>query len=96
MVGGCLISLREGVMEGDARAIISETTEIWLGSLLFLHVNSHDLDLVISQSNLDFELVWHDELISLNGVVVILLLLNNLKVFLAHHLLLLLLQLHLL
>ena len=49
--------------------------------------------LIVSKSDLDFELVWHDELICLNRVIVVLLLLSHLEVLLSHHLLLLLLLL---
>ena len=89
----CLIGLREGVVVRDASAIISEAAEVLLGSLLFLDSNSNDFDLIIGETDLNFELVGHNEFISLNRIVVVLLLLSDLVTLLHHlflHLLLLL------
>ena len=77
----------------DARAVISEAAKVWLGPLLLLDSDCHDFDLVISEADLDFELVGHNEFISLNRIVVVLLLLSDLVTLLHHlflHLLLLL------
>ena len=92
----CLIGLREGVVVRDASAIISEAAEVLLGSLLFLDSNSHDFDLIIGETDLNFELVGHHKLVRFNRVIVILLLFSNLIAFFTHHLLLHLLLLELL
>ena len=80
---------------GDARAVISEAAKVWLGSLLFLDSDGHDFDLVVGEADLNFKLVGHNELVSLNRIVVVLLLLSDL-VTLLHHLSLHLLLLELL
>ena len=92
----CLISLCEGVMVRDARSIVTEAAEVALGPLLFFHGNGDNFDLVVSETNLDFKLIRHHELVSFNRVIVILLLLSDLIAFLSHHLLLHLLLLELL
>ena len=84
----CLVSLSEGMVVCDARAVISEAAKVWFGPLLFLDGDRHDFDLVIGEADLNFELVWHNEFISLNRIIVVLLLLSHL-VTLLHHLLLL-------
>jgi hypothetical protein len=61
-----LISLGEGVMICDTSAIVTETTEVALGSLLLLDGDSHNFDLIVSETDLNLELVWHDELIGFN------------------------------
>ena len=61
-----LISLSECMVVSDARAVISEAAKVWLGPLLLLDSDCHDFDLVISEADLNFELVGHDELVSLN------------------------------
>lgn len=43
-----LISLCERVMVSDTSAIVTEATEVALGSLLFLYGNSHNFDLIVS------------------------------------------------
>ena len=83
-----LISLSEGMVVCDARAVISEAAKVWLGSLLLLDSDSHNLDLVIGETDLNFELVWHYKFVSLNRIIVVLLLLSDL-VTLLHHLFLL-------
>ena len=90
-----LVSLSEGMVIGDARAVISEAAKVWLGSLLLLDSDRHNFDLVVGEADLDFELVGHDELVSLNRVIIVLLLLSDL-VTLLHHLSLHLLLLELL
>ena len=50
----------------DTSAIVTETTEVALGSLLLLDGDSHNFDLVVSETDLNLELVWHDELIGFN------------------------------
>ena len=92
----CLIGLCEGVMVRDARSIVTEAAEVALGSLLFLDGDGHDFDLIIGESDLNFKLVWHHELIRFNRVIVILLLFSDLIAFFSHHLLLHLLLLELL
>lgn len=62
------------MVESDAGAVVSVTAEVWLWSLLLLDFDGDNLDLVVTQTNFDLELVGHNELISLNGVVVVLLL----------------------
>jgi len=91
-----LISLRESVMVSDSRAIVTETSKVALGSLLFLDSDSHDFNLIVSKADLKLKLVRHHKLISLNRIVVILLLFSDLVAFLPHHLLLHLLLLELL
>ena len=91
-----LIRLSEGVMIRDARAIVTETTEVAFGSLLLFNGDSDNFDLVVSEADLNFELVWHDEFVSFDRIVVILLLFSHLVPLLAHHLLLHLLLLELL
>ena len=92
----CLISLCEGVMVRDASTIITEAAEVALGSLLFLDGDGHDFNLIIGESDLNFELVGHHELVRFNRVIVILLLFSDLIAFFSHHLLLHLLLLELL
>ena len=46
MVVGFLISLREGVMENGTDAVVPETAEVWLGSLLFFNGNCNNFDLI--------------------------------------------------
>jgi hypothetical protein len=41
-----LISLREGVMENGTDAVVPETAEVWLGSLLFFNGNCNNFDLI--------------------------------------------------
>ena len=43
-----LISLRECMMISDTISIVSETSEVWLGSLLFFNSDSHNFNLIIS------------------------------------------------
>lgn len=83
-----LVSLGKSVMVRDSSSIVTETTEIALGSLLLLDCNSDDFYLVICKADFDLKLVWHDKFICLNGIVVILLLFGNLIAILVHHLLL--------
>ena len=92
----CLVGLCEGVVVRDARTIITEAAEVALGPLLFLDSDGHDFDLIIGESDLNFKLVGHHELVSFNRVIVILLLFGNLIAFFSHHLLLHLLLLELL
>ena len=47
MVIGGLISLCESMMVSDTISVISETTEVWLWSLLLLDSYTHDFDLRI-------------------------------------------------
>jgi hypothetical protein len=75
VVVGNLIGLGEGVVESHSTAVVTETAEIWLGPLLFIDGDSHDFDLIVGHADFDLELVRHDELVSLNGVVVVWLLL---------------------
>ena len=91
-----LIRLRERVMEGDARSVISETSKVGLGALGLLNGHGYDLHLVVGKADFNLKLVGHDELVSLNTVVVVLLLLLHLVALLVHHLLLHLLLLDLL
>ena len=70
-----LVGLRESVVEDHARSVVSVTAEVGLGTLLLLNFHCHDLNLVVGKTDLHFELVWHDELVSLNRVIVVLLLL---------------------
>ena len=76
------------MMVSDASTIISKAAKVWLGSLLLLDGDCHNFDLVIGEADLDFELIGHNEFISLNRIVVVLLLLSDL-VTLLHHLFLL-------
>jgi len=61
-----LISLSESMMESNAISIVSETSKVGLGSLLLFDCNSHDFDLVVSQTDLYLKLVGHNKLVSLN------------------------------
>ena len=90
-----LIGLSEGMVIGDARAVISEAAKVCLRPLLLLDGYCHNFDLIIGKADLDFKLVGHNEFISLNRIVVVLLLLSDL-VTLLHHLSLHLLLLELL
>ena len=91
-----LICLCECVVVSDTRAVVAEATEVGLGALLLLDSDCNDFDLIVGETNLDFELGRHLELICLNRVIVVLLLLSNLISLLRHHLLLHLLLLELL
>jgi hypothetical protein len=91
-----LVSLRESVMVGDSIPVVPETSEVGLGTLLLLYLDSHDLHLVVGETDFHLELVGHNELVSFDGIVVVLLLLSHLVAFLLHHLLLHLLLLELL
>jgi len=84
-----LVSLREGVVISNARSVVTEAAKIGFGALLLFDSNRHNFDLVVGQSNLDFKLCGHLELVGFNRVVVVLLLLSNLVALLSHHLLLL-------
>jgi hypothetical protein len=46
MVVSLLVSLGEGVMKDSSDAVVPETAEVWLGSLLFLNGNSNNFDLI--------------------------------------------------
>lgn len=99
MVVNNLVCLWECMVISDSWSIISVTSEVGLGPLLLFNFNSYNFDLVVWESNFNFELGWHNKLISLNWVVVILLLLLLLLIhvlILVHvslHLILLLLHL---
>lgn len=109
MVGGSLICLREGMMIALASLVVPETANVRLSLALFLDLNSHDLDLVVSKTDFNFEHGWHDEFVSLDRIKVVFLLLfsssaRNMDLILLpiklndiiflHHVLLLLLLLH--
>lgn len=70
-----LIRLREGMVVGNACAVVSVTAKVGFRTLLLLDFNCNDLDLVVTQANLNFKLVWHDEFVCFNRVVIVLLLL---------------------
>jgi len=59
-----LVGLREGVMVSYSTPVVPETSEVGLGALLLLYLDSHDLHLVVGEADLNLELVGHDELIS--------------------------------
>ena len=96
MVVASLICLCECVVVSDTCTVVAETTKVGLGALLLLDSDCNDFDLIVGETNLDFELGRHLELICLNRVIVVLLLLSNLISLLRHHLLLHLLLLELL
>ena len=89
-------------MISDSRAVVTVATEVRLGSLLLLNLDSHDFDLVVRETNLNFKLIRHDEFVSFNRVIVVLLLLLLLLLLvivlllLVHGLLLLVVLLHVL
>jgi hypothetical protein len=58
-----------------AGLVVPETANVWLSLALFLDLDSHDLDLVVSKTDLHLKHCGHDKLISLNRVKVVLLLL---------------------
>jgi hypothetical protein len=70
-----LIGLRESMVIGLPRLIVPETADVGLELRLLFHFDRHDLDLVVSETNLDLKHGWHDELICFNRVEVVLLLL---------------------
>ena len=91
-----LVCLCERVVVTLAGLGVPETAYVCLRTALFLDLDGHDLDLVVSEPNLDLEHGRHDELVGLYGVEVVLLLLLLLLVHLPTrdvHLLLLLLLL---
>ena len=53
-------------MVGDSGPVVPETSKVGLGSLLLFNSDSHDLDLVVSEADLNFELVGHDEFVGFN------------------------------
>ena len=53
-------------MESHTIPVVSETTEVWLWSLLFLNCNCHNLNLIVSKSDFDLELVGHYEFVGFN------------------------------
>ena len=90
MVISGLVGLCESMMVSDSVSVISETTKVRLWSLLLLDGHAHDFNLIVSKSNLNFELVWHNKFIRFNRVIVVLLLtILDLVAILLHHLLLL-------
>lgn len=94
-----LVSLAECVVEGHTSPVVSVTAEVWFWALLFLDFHGDDLNLIIRKANFNFELVWHDELVSLNRVIIVLLLLLLLLlvvVLLINRLLLLVVVIHVL
>jgi hypothetical protein len=95
VVVGDLIGLGESVVEGNSWAVVSETAEVGLGTLLLVNSDSDDFDLVIGHPDFYLKFVWHHELISLDWVVIIwlLLLFFSFGVFSLHLFLLLLLLL---
>ena len=66
MVISGLVSLCESMMVSDSISVISETTEVRFWPLLLLDCHAHDLDLIVSKSDLNFELVWHHKFIRFN------------------------------
>lgn len=89
MVVSLLIGLCECVVESLPGSVVSVTAEIRFHLIGFGHLDVHSFYLIILHSNFYFELVWHDEFVSLDGVKVMLLL-----VLLPHLLSVLLLLLH--
>ena len=92
-----------------AGLVVPETANICLSLALFLDLNCHDLDLVVSKSNFNLEHSRHDEFVGLNRVKVMFLLLFSTRsrnmdlillpiklndIIFLHHVLLLLLLLH--
>jgi hypothetical protein len=92
-----------------AGLVVPETANIWLSLALFLYLDCHDLDLVVSKTDFNLEHRRHDEFIGLDRVKVMFLLLFSpstrdvhlillpIKVndiIFLHHVLLLLLLLH--
>ena len=55
--------------------VVPETANVWLQLRLLLDFNCHNLDLVVSKTDLHLKHCGHDKLISLNRVKVVLLLL---------------------
>lgn len=109
VVGGSLVCLREGMMIALAGLIVPETANVSLSLALFLNLDSHDLDLVVSKTDFNLEHGRHDEFVGLDRVKVMFLLLfssgaRNMHLILLpiklndiiflHHVLLLLLLLH--
>ena len=47
MVAGCLIGLRESMVEGNSGLVVPEASEVGFGSLLLLNIDSDDFDLQI-------------------------------------------------
>jgi hypothetical protein len=58
-----------------AGLVVPETANISLSLALFLYLDSHNLDLVVSKTDFNLEHGRHDELIGLDRVKVVLLLL---------------------
>ena len=80
-----LVGLSECVVVSLTCLVVSITSKVGLRFLLFLNLNGHALDLkkglvgsftylVILHSDLDLEVVGHDELVSFDAVKVVLLL----------------------
>jgi hypothetical protein len=82
MVVCALISLCESVVISLACPIISESTEVRLLLVLLVNFNSDNLDLVVSQTDFDWEFLGHHELVSFNRVEVMLGLLLHLSLIL--------------
>lgn len=59
-----------------AALVVSETADVWLGFALLLHLNGHNLDLVVGEADLNLEHRGHNELVSLDRIEVVLLLLT--------------------
>jgi len=83
MVICTLIGLCESVMVGLSCPIISVSAEVRLLLILLIDFDPDHLYLVISQSNLDWEFLGHDELVSFNRVEVVLSLLLHLALVLS-------------
>lgn len=78
VVVGFLISLGEGMVEYSPHAVVPETAEVRLGSLLLFNGNCNNFDLVVSQTDFYFKPRRHHELVSIDGVVIVGVLLLNL------------------
>ena len=104
-----LVGLREGMMIALAGLVVPETANVWLSLALFLDLDSHNLDLVVSKTDFNLEHGGHDEFVGLNRVKVMFLLLFSAStrdvhlillpiklndIIFLHHVLLLLLLLH--
>jgi len=66
MVISSLVSLRESVVISLASSVISESANVGFLFSGFVNFNRQYFDLVISESDFDFEHIGHDELVSFN------------------------------
>lgn len=83
MVVRTLIGLSECVMVSLSCPVIPVPSEVGLFFVLLVDFDSNHLNLVVSQTYLDWELLGHDELVGFNGIEVVLGFLLDLALVLA-------------